>query len=310
MKWTKIYKMDNANVLYQDNVDGVVFDDDGNVVRIYNALESHSETGVVKTIDGRLVLDHAVLNNSETICAETLIGFDANQRNYYHWWAETLLGINFAKNILRLTAQILMPAPEDKLTAWQRASLQLVCGESPVVYPSNSDSAVVRIQRAFWMSYYDVSHTPGFLYRHLASHVFNQFQSDEDKETIVFIERKYTRQVENLEEIERALAPLSAEIVLLEDMDQLDQIRTFRRAKLVIGVHGAGLVNMLFCRPGTRILELVPSAEVRDFFWMLAAKMGHIYGTILCQSSGTGINSSVVVDPEKLLRAIHGILGT
>lgn len=38
----------------------------------------------------------------------------------------------------------------------------------------------------------------------------------------------------------------------------------FPRAMMVVGVHGAGLANTLFCRPGTVLLELgLPEPEVR-----------------------------------------------
>jgi capsular polysaccharide biosynthesis protein len=37
-----------------------------------------------------------------------------------------------------------------------------------------------------------------------------------------------------------------------------DQMRIFERSTVVIGMHGAGLANILFCAPGTHVVELLP----------------------------------------------------
>jgi prepilin-type processing-associated H-X9-DG protein len=43
-----------------------------------------------------------------------------------------------------------------------------------------------------------------------------------------------------------------------------DQIQYFKNAKLVIGIHGGGLANILFCRPKTILLEVSGGG---DFGW-------------------------------------------
>jgi capsular polysaccharide biosynthesis protein len=40
------------------------------------------------------------------------------------------------------------------------------------------------------------------------------------------------------------------------------QIEAFRRARVVVGAHGAGLTNVLFCRPDTIIVEIFPEGGV------------------------------------------------
>ena len=40
------------------------------------------------------------------------------------------------------------------------------------------------------------------------------------------------------------------------------QISVFHTATLVSGVHGAGLTNIVFMRPGAAVLELMPQAKV------------------------------------------------
>ncbi len=52
------------------------------------------------------------------------------------------------------------------------------------------------------------------------------------------------------------------EPVVLSGLDLDEQIALFRDARLVIGAHGAGLANIVFCQPGALLYELLPSHYV------------------------------------------------
>ena len=59
-----------------------------------------------------------------------------------------------------------------------------------------------------------------------------------------------------------------------------DQIRSFREADIVVGVHGAGLTNIVFCRPGATVLEIPlanrPASE-GAYFGHIAVSLGLSY---------------------------------
>ena len=44
--------------------------------------------------------------------------------------------------------------------------------------------------------------------------------------------------------------------VFLENTPFEEQVRLFNNAKLIIGVHGAGFANNLFCKKGSIVLEI------------------------------------------------------
>lgn len=46
--------------------------------------------------------------------------------------------------------------------------------------------------------------------------------------------------------------------VELETMSFSDQVQLFAKARIVVGIHGAGLANIVFCRPGTVLVEVDP----------------------------------------------------
>jgi capsular polysaccharide biosynthesis protein len=48
-------------------------------------------------------------------------------------------------------------------------------------------------------------------------------------------------------------------IVYLEEQSILEQYKIFENAKIVISVHGAGLTNIIFSKPRTKIIEIIPT---------------------------------------------------
>ncbi|MEM1281777.1 MAG: glycosyltransferase family 61 protein, partial [Cyanobacteria bacterium P01_H01_bin.152] len=74
-----------------------------------------------------------------------------------------------------------------------------------------------------------------------------------------------------------------------------EQIDIFRQAGLVIGPHGAGLTNILYCRPGTRVVEfpVVPmrlnqfahlAAALDLEYWIVPTVTTHYQGTYTLDS--------------------------
>jgi Glycosyltransferase 61 len=58
--------------------------------------------------------------------------------------------------------------------------------------------------------------------------------------------------------------------VHLEDLSWGQQIAAFRAAKTIVAPHGAGLANLVFCQPKTKVIELFNRSYVNGWFWQLA----------------------------------------
>ena len=50
------------------------------------------------------------------------------------------------------------------------------------------------------------------------------------------------------------------EPITLESLSIAEQVKTFAEATHIVAPHGAGLVNCLWCRPGTKVYELTHEA--------------------------------------------------
>lgn len=120
------------------------------------------------------------------------------------------------------------------------------------------------------------------------------------------------RSVPNMQEL---LARLSGEfasvsLVALEYMSLRAQAMLFGCADIIIAQHGAALTNLLWCRPGTRVIEIMPRETLhqiersrRDYFGSLARLSG-LRHTRLLQDG-----RRARVDPDQLLSAIGRFTG-
>ncbi|MEM9472415.1 MAG: glycosyltransferase family 61 protein, partial [Pseudomonadota bacterium] len=68
------------------------------------------------------------------------------------------------------------------------------------------------------------------------------------------------------------------ELLNLEDTDLASQIAVFRNARAVVAQHGAALTNIIWMRPGSLVIEIIPPRKVpeaadKEYFSRLAAEM-------------------------------------
>ena len=103
-----------------------------------------------------------------------------------------------------------------------------------------------------------------------------------------YIDRRGTaaRPLLNETELVEALAPLGIVPVALEHLAPREQIALFRNARLIVAPHGAGLANLVFARPGCRVIELQMNAYCNWCFRRLAALKGLAYDCIPGRAAG------------------------
>jgi hypothetical protein len=87
---------------------------------------------------------------------------------------------------------------------------------------------------------------------------------------------------------EERLAELARErgFVVLAPEEMGDPEEVFAGADVVVGAHGAALANLVFCRPGTRVLELLPSDQPYPFYLTLSVSAGLRYDCLIGPSDG------------------------
>jgi len=103
-----------------------------------------------------------------------------------------------------------------------------------------------------------------------------------ERDLIIYCTRRdaSTRSVANEAELlERIAAEFPNEkVVVYDNIDDVSAlVDLFKRAKVIIGPHGAGLSHMLFAAPGTHILEFQFMRDPPMMFWHLAAALNQDY---------------------------------
>ena len=96
------------------------------------------------------------------------------------------------------------------------------------------------------------------------------------------------RMPSNIEEIEAIAINYGFEIIDTANLTLTEQIKKFRSAKAVIGIHGAGLTNMIFSKQvNLKILEIFPGNFVNGCYYWLANQFGFEYDAL----AGDNINN-------------------
>lgn len=99
--------------------------------------------------------------------------------------------------------------------------------------------------------------------------------------------RSQGRSVTNLAQIETYLASRGFEIVHPETLSLEGQARLFAESSVVVAPHGAGLANIAFCSPGTRIIEFY-GAHLAPCYRAIAALTGLEYHAHHCLGEAKG----------------------
>ncbi|MCX6838547.1 MAG: glycosyltransferase family 61 protein [Verrucomicrobia bacterium] len=93
----------------------------------------------------------------------------------------------------------------------------------------------------------------------------------------IWIGRRSGRNYANAEAVSEWLVRHAFIECFLEELSVMEQIALFRDADVVAGIHGAGLANLVYCRPGTRVVEVLPEHWGWPFYRSLSAAVGLDY---------------------------------
>ena len=79
----------------------------------------------------------------------------------------------------------------------------------------------------------------------------------------IFLDRSQSRynhcQIKNLYDIKDLILKKKFEIYKPEILSFKKQISLFESSSVIIGAHGAAFSNIIFCKPGTKIIEIIPA---------------------------------------------------
>src|SRR6266446_1789684 len=123
--------------------------------------------------------------------------------------------------------------------------------------------------------------------------------------------RTAVRRIANENEISEVLRHRNFEIVEAENLSWREQANLFAGASVIVAPHGAALANIVFCKPGTRVVEISTCAGYGDWYWQLAAVAGLSYEVLEAQRSesfsGPYENADMIVSRENVERLLESL---
>ena len=115
--------------------------------------------------------------------------------------------------------------------------------------------------------------------RDLYKDIWSSTKQEKGKYSYILRDPAYTtwRRVLNQTELAHVLKKEGFSLYTMENLTFVDQIRLFRSSEFIVTAHASSLVHLVFCEPGTTILEIYPNIPGKNHFYDLARKMGHRY---------------------------------
>lgn len=233
--------------------DGTVISDIGyrhNVKRSVQALEDARTQEQLTEIDAPVILANG-------------------HNNYYHWHMNWLPRIVLADRFADLRAHKVLI--HEQPSAYVLDSLKAVTGRGP--------EDILELNRGCFRvkQLYVPTPFPNPLHAPFAVRSYNGLRKPvfHGRRRNLYISRgdATARRILNEAELIALLEQYDFEIVQPELLSYQAQIDLFSQAGIVVGAHGAGLTNMLFCTPGFSVVELFNEYYTR-VYWSLARAMG------------------------------------
>jgi hypothetical protein len=253
-------------------------------------------------------MDHGLVTLDRSVDYVMARAFD----NYYHWMIQTSPAVDWtlrdgsAGNVTLLSG---------RLAGWQEELLALL-GRDQV--PRIALDAVHHyfIPRLEYSEFQNGS--TAFRISRSAQSTFKRLvdaavSSETAATDIIYVARTDTsnRVAENEHEVIALLKSESIPVAVPGHLSVSDQINLFHKADAVIGPRGAGLTNVVFCKPSTILYEFLPSHYLNPCINRLADAGGLNYIADVFDS-GPDSNDSThagrwTLDPELILRRVRDI---
>jgi capsular polysaccharide biosynthesis protein len=99
----------------------------------------------------------------------------------------------------------------------------------------------------------------------------------------IYISRAYAthRKIVNESAVTKILEACGFRTVYLEHLSVAEAAQIFSSSKAIVAAHGAGLTNLVFCTPGTKVMELFAPRYVNLCFWVMSNHAGLDYRYLL-----------------------------
>lgn len=279
LKEVPLWHFRNVNVTNE----GVVFKGFNVFHQSLNKNEYNSPYKIGKYLLGKYVKYSKIKLNPDE---KYLLAHDSWSNGYFHWMCDVLQKLYLTKELLNKHV-LLLPARLDH--TFIRASLQLLGIKKIFLLPANAYATVPHLTAC------PPAAPSGNYNEDIIQSIRKDLLNSVLPVNTIFTERIYIsrskaqrRKILNESEVISLLEKYRFKKVHFEDYTMSEQINIARNSKYMVGLHGAGLTNVLFMPPKSSLLELkAENDSTNHCFFSLASAVGVDYHYLFCKRENT-----------------------
>lgn len=225
------------------------------------------------------------------------------QENYYHWMTEVLpklallakQGVHFDWLYVPQNLRFM----KESLSLWGIAQEKIIPASDYTYIQADTMVAVSAVSKSIYTPHWVVDCLRATYLPLVASHAIKPGAKK------VFISRKKAsfRRIINEDEVFSLFKAQGFVRYCLEDLSLLEQVALFHGADVIVAPHGAGLVNMIFCKQGALIVEIFQEHQ-DETFWYLSQTVGLHYVGVKTTEFKTGGGYTDTIVPLDCIRGV------
>lgn len=231
--------------------------------------------------------DYFTLNSSKkkTIYLDEVISLrDTGEENYFHFYNDILAKLCFLEEKLNMSKHVPIVISE-KL--YNKPYFQFFLNNSILLAGRHwivQTDFYIEAQLTFFCK--PLTHRKDYLDK-IKNSVRLQ-HSTTYQPTMIFLTRSPNRlrYIYNMDEVKEVCIQCGIEIVDADDLSLEEQICLFKGVSLIIGIHGAGLTNIIYGESSIKkVIEIFPPESYVPFHYIMLSHMyGYQYDAILGES--------------------------
>lgn len=175
-----------------------------------------------------------------------------------------------------------------------------------MILPSNRRVEYLNLERNFYDPHIASKNALRKL-REETTRKTNKINLDRSKKIFVSREDAGRRMLKNREEVLEILKSRGFKSYKLAELSFEEQVYLFSNAEKIVGVHGAGLTNILFSS-NAEVVEIF-GALFKPTYYLMAEALGINYHAVSGRSINNNqtklLNQDIEIDPKKLSSALN-----
>ena len=211
----------------------------------------------------------------EVIHGKIAVGLQAGAWNYYHWMTEILPRLRLLQESGIDFDYLYIPVDYQ----FMKETLDILgFDKSKIIEPEDNNFYI----QADELIVSSMLHVQGHLSPFVIDFLRNTFMplSEKNIDASIFSKRIFIsrsrakkRKIINEDQVFELFKKHGFVRYHLEDLSVLEQVTLFSHAEIIVGEHGAGLTNIVFATPGTKVIEIFQDKK-RVMFWNLSQRLG------------------------------------